>query len=340
LKAARGLPAAASFKHVSPAGAAVYKPLDAAFLASNFLPAGESYSKAAVAYIRARCGDRMCSFGDAAIVSEKVDASLANYLKGEVSDLVIAPDYDPEALEILSTKQKGRYLVMKMDPSYSVGEVLERKDLFGFVIEQDRNSLPITAAILKNIVTGKKALPQEAVQTLLVANIALKYTQSNSVCVAYDGQVIGIGAGQQSRVHCTRLACGKADKWLLQRHPRLAAVEFSGDMKRAEKNNVIDQYLEWDALSEFERKGLSALVRAPLTPFTNKERQEWLSKFNGICLASDAFFPFRDNIDRASRTNVMYVTQAGGSVRDSEVTAAADGYGMVMAHTGIRLFTH
>ena len=338
LKRATGLAGAASFKHASPAGAAVAADLDETYLASQFLAAKE-LSPAAAAYVRARGGDRMCSFGDAAAVSEVVDRSLANLLRREVSDLIIAPGYDPDALEVLSAKKGGGYLVLEIDPDFEPPGV-EQRTLFGLRLEQPRNDAAITRHTFSNIVTDKRNIPDFALDTLVVATIALKYTQSNSVCVAYDGQVIGMGAGQQSRIHCTRLACDKADKWFLQQHPRTLDLPFRAGLKRTEKTNIVDQYLLWDLFSSTEEaRMLDDFEERPI-PISPEERHKHLSRFEGICLSSDAYIPFRDNIDRAGRSNVRYVAQTGGSTADKGVTEAADEYGMAMAHTGLRLFLH
>ncbi len=338
LKEATGLPGAASFKHVSPAGAAIAKPLTEEFRVSQMIPE-EDLSPVATAYARARGGDRMCSFGDVAAVSDTVDVTLANLLKREVCDAIVAPDYEPEALEILKAKKKGGFIVVKIDPDYQPPEI-ETRQLYGVTLEQTRNNANVTADLLKNVVSKKTAIPQDVAQTLLVATVALNYTQSNSVCLAYDGQVIGMGAGQQSRVHCTRLACGKAEKWLLQQHPRIVGLDFKEGMARPEKTNAIDQLLLWDELSQAEIDDLATKFVGDPQPLTKAERSEWINKFDGIVLSSDAFIPFRDNIDRASRTNVQYIMQAGNSLRDEEVTATADQYGMVMVHSGLRCFLH
>ena len=338
LKAATGAPGAASFKHTSPAGAAIDRPLTDAFRKSQFLP-DLDLSPAARAYVRARGGDRMSSFGDVVGVSETVDFSLATVLKREVSDLIIAPAYEPDALALLKEKKKGHYLVFEIDPDYEPPE-METREVFGFSLRQKRNNVAISAEHFRNVVTQKTALPDDVLETLIVATVALKYTQSNSVCVAYDGQVIGMGAGQQSRVHCTRLACAKADKWFLQQHPKTVALQFLDGLKRPDKANIVDQFILWDELSEPERETmLRGLVSVP-EPITASERAQWIKHFDGICLSSDAYIPFRDNIDRAGRSNVEYIAQAGSSLRDDEVTGAADEYGMVMVHTGLRCFLH
>jgi AICAR transformylase/IMP cyclohydrolase PurH len=337
LKEATGLASAASFKHVSPAGAAVARPLTDALRRSQML-GDEDYSPAALAYIRARAGDRMSSFGDVAAVSDTVDVSLANVLNMEVSDLIVAPDFDPEALEILKAKKGGKYLIIRADPGYAP-PTAETREVFGFTLTQKRDDSEITKDLFAAAVGGE-SIPEDVRETLVVATVALKYTQSNSVGLAYDGQVVGMGAGQQSRVHCTRLACAKAEKWLLQQHPKTLGLKFKDGLMRAEKTNVVDQYLLWDELSEPERAAMLAGLEQKPEPITRDERMEWLRRHDGICLSSDAFIPFRDNIDRAGRTNVQYVAQPGGSTRDESVTQAAAEYGMKMVHTGIRCFLH
>jgi len=339
LKGATGLPGAASFKHVSPAGAAIAKPLDEGFRVSQFIPETEELSPVATAYARARGGDRLCSFGDVAAVSEVVDASLARLIAREVSDALIAPGYEPEALEILKGKQGGRYLAVEIDPAYEPPE-LEHRDAFGFRLEQTRNTAKITRDLLKTVVSKKRDIPDDAALSLLVCTVALKYTQSNSVGLAYDGQVIGMGAGQQSRVHCTRLACGKAEKWLLQQHPRVLGLEFKQGLNRPERTNVVDSFLLWEELADAEKRWLAGQLDEAPEPLSRDEREEWVARFDGIVCSSDAFFPFRDSIDRLSRTHVQYVMQPGGSARDDLVTEAADQYGMVMVHSGLRCFLH
>ena len=338
LKAATGIASAASFKHVSPAGAAIAKQLDSTFLKSQFI-SETNLSPVSTAYIRARGGDRMCAFGDAAAVSEKVDVSLANIIKTEVSDLIIAPDYDPEALEILKLKKKGSYLILQMNPDYEPSDI-ESKDVYGFTIQQSRNKATIDKTLFNNILSVNKKVSIEALQSLIVATIALKYTQSNSIAVAYDGQLVGVGAGQQSRVHCLRLACSKADKWFMQQHPKVLALEFIEGLKKPEKANVVDQFLLWDELSENERKLMASQLKCVPEPISVEERRNFIQQYNGISLSSDAFFPFRDNIDRANHSNVQYIAQPGGSLRDDICIAAANEYNMVMFNTGTRLFTH
>jgi phosphoribosylaminoimidazolecarboxamide formyltransferase/IMP cyclohydrolase len=338
LKAATGKPGAASFKHVSPAGAAVAGVLSDAYRASQFLGDAD-FSPVATAYARARGGDRMCSFGDVAAVSDIVDMSLARMLFDEVSDLIIAPGFEADALELLKTKRDGAYMVLQIDPAYEPGDT-ESREVYGFTMTQKRN----TALVMKDLFTktgsAGRTIPDDVLETLVVATIALKYTQSNSVCIAYQGQVIGMGAGQQSRVHCTRLACGKADKWLLQQHPKTLALEIKAGLPKPEKANIVDYFLLWDELSDVEREKLRDGLDADPEPITREERAEWVKEFDGICLSSDAFIPFPDNLDRAAKTNVQYVAQTGGSARDDVVTKAAEEYGMTMVHTGLRLFLH
>jgi phosphoribosylaminoimidazolecarboxamide formyltransferase / IMP cyclohydrolase len=338
LKESTGKPGAASFKHTSPAGAAIAGEMSESFRKSQMLP-DEELSPVANAYVRARGGDRMCSYGDVAAVSEVVDVSLANVLKREVSDALIAPGFEPEALEILKQKQNGRFLLLEIDPDYEAPE-LEKREVFGFTLQQSRNQLRITREHLNNVVTQKKELPEDAALSMLVGNIALKYTQSNSVCITYQGQIIGSGAGQQSRVHCTRLACAKADKWFLQQHPKVLSLPFKEGLKRVDMTNVVDQFLLWDELTPIEREAMMSALTSIPTPLTSEERYEWINQAQGVTLCSDAFIPFRDNIDRASRSAVQYVIQTGQSLRDEGVTEAADQYGMVMVHSGVRCFLH
>ena len=317
LRRATGRPAAASFKHVSPAGAALASPLTdedrRAFFAEGEL------SPIATAYARARGADRLCSYGDWAALSDVCDETAARLLLPEVSDGIIAPGYTPEALEILRQKRKGGYNVVKIDPDYEP-KPIEQRDIFGIRFEQGYNSLPITRECLGNIVTANKSLTDSAVDDLLLALITLKYTQSNSVCYVKNGQTVGVGAGQQSRIHCTRLAGDKADLWQLRRHPKVLELSFYPSLKRAERDNEIDRFI---------REELSA-----------EEKREWLSKVTDLALGSDAFFPFGDNIERAARSGVKYVAEPGGSIRDDNVIETADKYGMVMCFTGIRLFHH
>lgn len=339
LSNATGLPSAASFKHTSPAGAAVASgELSEAFRTAHMLP-DIKLSPIATAYARARGGDRVCSYGDAVAVSDEVDSSLASLLEREVSDLIIAPRYTPEALSILGKKKRGGYLILQMDPAYEPPE-METRQVFGLTLQQQRDTATVTNDTFRHIVTAHTSVPDDILRTLIVATIALKYTQSNSMCVAYDGQVIGMGAGQQSRIHCTRIACDKADKWLLQHHPRVLEAHFKQGLKRVDKFNVIDQYLLWDQLSKTEEDATLASFAEPPDPLDREACLDWIRSFTGICLCSDAFIPFRDNIDRASRSHVQYVAQTGGARRDADVTAAAEQHGMTMIHTGLRLFAH
>jgi len=339
LKAATGKPGAASFKHVSPAGAAIAAPLTKEFRASQHIPEDEELSPVATAYARARGGDRMCSFGDFAAVSDVVDVSLAKLIRREVSDGVIAPGYEPEALDILKTKKGGKYLVIEIDPAHEA-PAMDFRESLGFKLYQQNNSAKVDPKNLGEIVSKKKDVPEDVAGTLAVATIALKYAQSNSVCLGYDGQVVGMGAGQQSRVHCARLAGAKADKWFCQQHPRVLALPFKEGLGRVEKTNIVDQFLLWDELADAEKEAtLAGLTEAP-EPLTRAEREEWISKLDGVVMSSDAFIPFRDTVDRASRSNVKYVLQTGGAARDEDVTAAADGYGMAMIHSGTRWFLH
>ena len=338
LRAATGVPAAACFKHVSPAGAAIAGNLSPAFVQSQFLD-DRLLSPVANAYVRARGGDRMCAFGDFAAVSEVVDDSLAEVLMREVSDGIIAPGYEPGALARLMRKKGGSYLVLQMDAGY-LPPTEERRETFGLTLEQANPTTPVQASMFNKAVSRRTDVPPAVLQSLLVATVALKYAQSNSICVAYDGQVVGLGAGQQSRVHCTRLACDKADKWFMAQHPKTLALPFKPGLKRPDLANVVDGYLLIDQLSPPERAHLLAQLTAEPSVISHDERADWLQQFDGICLSSDAFLPFRDNVDRAARSNVRYIAHAGGSNRDDEVTAAADDYAMVMLHTGMRWFLH
>ena len=340
LQLATGLPAAASFKHVSPAGAAIGLPLDDTLKKMYFVDDDTDLSPLACAYIRARGADRMSSFGDFAAVSTKVDMSLARVMHHEVSDGIIAPDFDEDALELLKTKKKGNYTIIRMDPDY-IPEPIERRMVYGITFEQGRNDLLIDAEMLKNIVTENKELPDNAKRDLLIALITLKYTQSNSVCYAENGQTIGVGAGQQSRIHCTRLAGGKADFWHLRQCPKVLELPFRSDIPRANRDNAIDLYLSDEECGDVldEGKWQSFFTVRP-EPFTREEKKAWLANYTETCLASDAFFPFSDNIERAHRSGVRYIAQPGGSVRDEDVIKACDEHGIVMAFTGIRLFHH
>jgi len=337
LRQALHLPAAASFKHVSPAGTAVSTPLSDTLRQAYFVESAE-LSPLATAYARARGADRISSFGDWVALSDTVDVPTAQLIKREVSDGVIAPGYEPEALQILQQKKGGGYRILQIDPDYEPPE-LEQREVFGITMVQQRNTAVPTPADLQNIVTQNQNLPQSAIRDLIIALITLKYTQSNSVCYAYDGQVIGVGAGQQSRIHCTRLAGSKADTWFLHQHPRVLALPFRSKLSRPEKDNAIDQFLLEQLTPAEEAAWLEKFTAVPqrLTP---NEKQAWISQYNGITLGSDAFFPFRDSIDRARQSSVSYVAQPGGSLRDDAVIEACNEYGMVMIMTGTRLFHH
>ena len=341
LKKATGLPCATSFKHVSPTSAAVGLKLSDKLKKACFVDdiEGLDDSPLACAYARARGTDRMSSFGDFVALSDVCDETTARILKREVSDGVIAPGYTEEALKILMQKKKGAYNIIKVDPSY-VPEEIERKQVFGVTFEQGRNNFEINEALLENVVTENKDIPQEAKRDLLIALITLKYTQSNSVCFAADGQAIGVGAGQQSRIHCTRLAGQKADIWHLRQSDKVLSLPFKEGLGRADRDNVIDVYISDecdDVLSEGNWQNY--FTRRP-EPFTKAEQREYLSKITGVCLGSDAFFPFGDNIERARKSGVSYIAEPGGSVRDDNVIAVCNKYHMAMCFTGMRLFHH
>jgi len=338
LKEATGLPAAASFKHVSPAGAAVAVPLSDALKQAYFVE-GIELSPVATAYIRARGADRMSSYGDFVALSDPCDAQTASFLQREVSDGIIAPAYSEAALEILKTKRKGSYLVIQMDPSYVPAEK-ETKTVFGVTFEQKRNDVAITKDCLKDIVTKNKDLPEDAKRDLLLSLITLKYTQSNSVCYAKDGQAIGIGAGQQSRVHCTRLAGNKADIWYLRQSPQVLSLPFKSDVRRPDRDNAIDVYLSDECMDLLGTDEWKRIFTEKPAVFLPEEKAKWLKTATGVALGSDAFFPFGDNIERAHKSGVSYVAQSGGSIRDDNVIETADKYGMFMAMTHIRLFHH
>lgn len=337
LRAALELPAAASFKHVSPAGAAVGLPLSDPLRAAYLLGDAE-LSPVAAAYARARGGDLTSAYGDFAAVSDPVDHSLAQLLRREVSDGIIAPAYDPDALELLKTKKSGRYLILEADPDFTP-PATERRELFGVRLEQPADTRPIDDQLFDNIVTQQRDFPPDARRDLLIATIALRYTQSNSVCIAADGQVIGLGAGQQSRIHCTRLACAKADRWMLQQHPRVLQLPLRDGLRRADQINAREQYIHWAELSQPERTQLAATIDPLPEPLSQSERADWIASFHNV-LSHDAFIPFRDNIDRAQASAVRHILQPGGSIADSEVIAAADHYGIAMALTNHRLFRH
>ncbi len=338
LKQATGLPAAASFKHVSPAGAALGTPLTDVERQIYFALEGE-LSPIACAYIRARGADRLCSYGDWAALSDTCDGDTARYLALEVSDGVIAPDYTQEALEILKSKRKGGYNVVKIDPGYTPAPV-ERRSIFGIVFEQGYNDLTISEAMLENIVTANKELPQAAKHDMLLSLITLKYTQSNSVCYVKDGMTIGVGAGQQSRIHCTRLAGSKADTWWLRQHPKVLGLQFVDGIRRPDRDNAIDIYIS-DEHDDVLAGGVwQSTFQVRPEVLTDAEKKEWIAKQRGVTVGSDAFFPFGDNVERAFKSGVKYIAQPGGSIRDDHVISTADKHDMVMAFTGIRLFHH
>jgi len=341
LKAATGMPAAASFKHVSPAGAAIGLPLNDTLRKIYFVDDVKvELSPLASAYARARGADRMSSYGDFIALSDTCDLATATLIKREVSDGVIAPDYTPEALQLLQAKRKGTYVVLKMDTSYRPAPI-ERKQVFGVTFEQGRNEVDLaTDELFSNIPTQNKTFSDDAKRDLKIALITLKYTQSNSVCYVKDGQAIGIGAGQQSRIHCTRLAGQKADQWWLRQMPKVMALPFKEGIRRADRDNTIDVYLgdEWeDVLAD---GAWQQFFTEQPQPLTREEKKAWLAQMTGVALGSDAFFPFGDNIERAHKSGVQYIAQAGGSVRDDHVIATCDKYGIAMAFTGIRLFHH
>ncbi|MDE6529417.1 MAG: phosphoribosylaminoimidazolecarboxamide formyltransferase [Lachnospiraceae bacterium] len=339
LKRATGLPAATSFKHVSPAGAAVGLPLTDVLRKIYWVDDMGELSPLACAYARARGADRMSSFGDFIALSDVCDVSTAKIIKREVSDGVIAPGYEPEALEILSSKKKGNYNVIQIDENY-VPEPIEHKDVFGITFEQGRNELAITDELLKNIVTENKELPESAKIDLLISLITLKYTQSNSVCYAKDGQAIGIGAGQQSRVHCTRLAGSKADNWLLRQCPKVLNLQFAEGIGRADRDNAIDNYIGDEYMDVLAEGAWQRIFAMKPEVFTAEEKRAWLDQAKDVALGSDAFFPFSDNIERAKKSGVKYIAEPGGSIRDDAVIECCNKYGMVMAFTEIRLFHH
>ncbi|MBR5068391.1 MAG: phosphoribosylaminoimidazolecarboxamide formyltransferase [Bacteroidales bacterium] len=340
LKADTGLPAATSFKHVSPAGAAIGLPLTETLKKIYFTDDYE-LTPLASAYVRARGADRMSSFGDFIALSDVCDVATARLINREVSDGVIAPGYEPEALKILQAKRKGTYCVIQMDPAYRPAPV-ERKMVYGITFEQGRNEINLNDdALFANIPTQNKELPAEARRDLVIALITLKYTQSNSVCYVKDGQAIGIGAGQQSRIHCTRLAGNKADIWWLRQHPKVMALPFKEGIKRADRDNTIDVYISEEEHDDVLREGTwqNFFTERPEV-LTLAEKKEWLQQLSGVALGSDAFFPFGDNIERAHKSGVQYIAEAGGSVRDDNVIATCDKYGMVCVFTGVRLFHH
>ncbi len=339
LRAATGLPAAASFKHVSPAGAAIGLPLSETERKIYFAEDAAALTPVACAYIRARGADRLCSYGDWAALSDVCDEATARYLKNEVSDGIIAPGYTPAALEILKSKKKGNYNIVRIDPDY-VPAALETRDVFGVTFAQGRSDAEITAALLGNIVTENKRLPDEAKLDMLTAMITLKYTQSNSVCYVKNGQAIGVGAGQQSRIHCTRLAGQKADNWYLRQHPQVLALRFVDGIRRPDRDNAIDVYLSDESDDVLDDGAWQAVFAERPAPLSAAEKRAWIATQHGVTVGSDAFFPFGDNVERARKSGVDYIVEPGGSIRDDHVIATADKYGIVMAFTGLRLFHH
>ena len=341
LKEALGLPAVTSFKHVSPTSAAVGIKLSEKLKKACFVDdiEGLDDSLLACAYARARGTDRMCSFGDWVALSDVCDVTTAKMIKREVSDGIIAPGYEPEALEILKSKRGGNYNIVKIDPNY-VPDAIEHKQVFGITFEQGRNNFEINPALLSNLVTANKDLPESAVRDLIVALITLKYTQSNSVCYAVDGQAIGVGAGQQSRIHCTRLAGTKADTWQLRQHDKVLNLPFKATLGRPDRDNVIDGYINQNEEDVCADGNWQKYFTEQPAPFTKEEQAEYLATIDGVALGSDAFFPFDDNIERAKRSGVKYIAEPGGSIRDDVVISCCDKYGMAMAFTGMRLFHH
>ena len=339
LKAATGLPAAASFKHVSPAGAAVGLPLTDMDRAIYFVEPDAEVTPIAAAYIRARGADRLCSYGDWAALSDVCDAATAAYLKDEVSDGIIAPGYTDEALAILKTKKKGNYNVVQIDPDY-VPAPQERREIFGVVFEQGHNFLKIDEEMLQNIVTENKELPESAKIDLIVSLITLKYTQSNSVCYVKDGQTIGVGAGQQSRIHCTRLAGNKADNWWMRQHPKVLGLQFVDSIRRPNRDNAIDVYTS-DEYEDILAEGVwQETFKVKPEVLTREEKKDWIAKLDNVAVGSDAFFPFGDNVERAFKSGVKYIAEPGGSIRDDNVIEACNNHGITMCFTGIRLFHH
>ena len=339
LKEATGMPAAASFKHVSPAGAALGKELSDIDRQIYFVDKDAWLSPVACAYIRARGADRLCSYGDWAALSDTCDEATALYLKEEVSDGIIAPDYTPEAIEILKAKKKGNYNIIRIDPNYKP-ESRELKDVFGVTFEQRHNDFRIDASLFDNIVSANKELPKEAVTDMTVAMITLKYTQSNSVVYVKDAQAIGVGAGQQSRIHCTRLAGTKADNWYLRQHPKVLGLQFVDNIRRPDRDNAIDVYIS-DEYEDVLRYGeWQQRFKLKPEPLTREERMTWVAAQSGVTIGSDAFFPFGDNVERARKSGVNYIAEPGGSIRDDNVIETADKYNMVLAFTGMRLFHH
>lgn len=339
LKAATGYCAATSFKHVSPAGAAIGKPLTETEAKIYFVEDLGELTPMASAYARARGADRMSSYGDFIALSDECDACTAKMIQREVSDGIIAPSYSDEALEILKSKRKGTYNIIKIDPDYVPAEI-ERKQVFGVTFEQGRNELKIDNDMLSNIVTDNKDIPDDKKDDLVIALITLKYTQSNSVCYVKNGQAIGIGAGQQSRIHCTRLAGNKADIWWLRQHPKVMGLQFVDNIRRPDRDNTIDVYISDEYMDVLADGEWEKMFKVKPEILTAEEKKEWLAKNTDVCLGSDAFFPFGDNIERAKKSGVAYIAEPGGSIRDDHVIMTCNKYGIAMAFTGIRLFHH
>ena len=339
LKEATGLPAAASFKHVSPAGAALGLPLDEVDKKIYFVEPDAPLSSIACAYIRARGADRLCSYGDWAALSDECDAATAEYLKGEVSDGIIAPSFSKEALAILKTKKGGKYNIVQIDPAY-VPAPQEQKDVFGITFEQGRNNFKIDESLLENIVTENKTLPDDAKRDMIVSLITLKYTQSNSVCYAKDGQTVGVGAGQQSRIHCTRLAGNKADNWFLRQHPKVLSLSFKADIRRPDRDNAIDVYLSDECDDVLADGAWQRVFQERPEALTGEEKRAWLAQQRGVTVGSDAFLTFGDNVERARKSGASYIVEPGGSIRDDNVIETANRYGITMTFTGMRLFHH
>ena len=339
LKQATGLPSATSFKHVSPAGAGVGLPLSDTLKKIYFVDDLGELSPMACAYARARGADRMSSYGDFIALSDTCDVSTANMIKREVSDGIIAPDYTPEALEILKSKRRGTYNIVKIDPNY-IPEPIERKQVFGVTFEQGRNELKIDNSLLGNVVTDNKNIPDEKKTDLIISLIVLKYTQSNSVCYVKDGQAIGIGAGQQSRIHCTRLAGNKADIWWLRQAPQVLSLPFKEDIRRPDRDNTIDVYISDEYEDVIKDGEWQKYFTEQPKPFCKEDQKVWLKQNTGVCVGSDAFFPFGDNVERARKSGVEYIAQPGGSIRDDNVIDTCNKYNIAMAFTGIRLFHH
>ncbi|MGI9146602.1 MAG: phosphoribosylaminoimidazolecarboxamide formyltransferase [Chloroflexota bacterium] len=337
LRRALGMPAAASFKHLSPAGAAVGVPLSESLRRAYFV-GDQELSPLAEAYARARGADRVCSYGDWVALSDQVDLSTARLLRREVSDGVIAPAFEPAALDLLKAKRGGRYSVLQMDPAYEPQD-LETREVFGMTFEQPRNAVVPSVGLLDNVVTHRREMSQDARRDMLLALVTLKYTQSNSVCLVADGQVIGSGAGQQSRIHCTRLAAAKADTWFLRQHPAALGLAFRNDLDRVDRDNAIDQFLRSDLTTAEEASWRGSFSEVPKR-LSDADKRAWLTHLNGVSLGSDAYIPFRDNIDRAHASGVEYIGEPGGAMRSAEIVAACDQYGMLMVHTGLRLFHH